>query len=135
MALLMLIEFFVPQPTTLGSSSKLRITPIVPVYLSWLITLPLVGAVGAYLSTRAGGRPRAVFASIIFPILPYLAFFLVALPVALILDDRVARNLTIPAFFVGLCAWVIFPGSALLAGGLAAQYFPINSRSRETARS
>jgi hypothetical protein len=26
-------------------------------------------------------------------------------------------------FFVGLCAWVIFPGAALLAGGVPAHYF------------
>jgi len=135
MVLLMLIQFFGPQPTILGSSSKLRITPVAVVYISWLITLPFVGAAGAYLSTRAGGRPRAVFTSIIFPILPYLAFFLVGLPVALILDDRVAHNITIPAFFVGLCAWVIFPGVALLAGGLAAQYLTIDSRPGGIARS
>ena len=113
MVLPMVIQFFGPQPTIIASSSKLRITPIAAVYLSWLVTLPLVGAAGAYLSTRADGSPRAVFTAIIFPILPYLAFFLVAL--ALIVDDRVAHNITIPAFFVGLCAWVIFPDEFTVA--------------------
>ena len=41
MVLLMLIQFFGPQPTILGSSSKLRITPVAVVYISWLITLPV----------------------------------------------------------------------------------------------
>jgi hypothetical protein len=66
-----------------------------------------------------------------FPVFPYLAFVVVGLPVALILDDHVAHNITIPAFFVGLSAWVIFPAVALLAGGLPVQIFifrRLNSR-------
>src|SRR6266567_2623582 len=95
--------------------------------------LPLIGALGAYMSRRAGGSARAVFFSIVFPTLPYLTFFLIGLPIALILDDRVAHNITIPAFFVGLSAWVIFPAAALLAGGWPVHFFAsrrlISSRS------
>jgi len=97
--------------------------PVLVVYVSWLITLPFIGALGAYLSSRAGGRPRAVLASVIFPILPYFAFFLIGLPVIVILDDRVAHNIMLPALFTGLAAWVIFPAIALLAGGLPVGYF------------
>jgi hypothetical protein len=77
---------------------------------------------GAYLSNRAGGSQRAVFSSIVFPVLPYLALFLVAVPVALILDDHVAHNVMFRALFVGLLAWVLIPGAALLSGGLLAQF-------------
>ena len=98
-------------------------TPVAVVYLSWLFSLPLIGALGAYLSIRAGGSTHAVFSSIVFPVFPYVAFVVVGLPVALILDDRVAHNITIPAFLVGLPAWVIFPGVALLAGGLPVRLF------------
>jgi hypothetical protein len=97
--------------------------PVAVVYVSWLLTLPFIGAMGAYLSNRAGGSPRAVFSSVLFPVLPYLAFFVVGLPLILILDDRVAHNIMIPALFVGLSAWIIFPAVALLAGGLAVQFF------------
>jgi len=123
MVLLMLIQLFGPNPWTPATGGRLRMMPMAVVYVSWLLTLPLIGAMGAYLSIRAGGSPRAVFSSIMFPVFPYLAFVVIGLPLALILDDHVAHNITIPAFFVGLSAWVIFPAVALLVGGLPAQIF------------
>src|SRR6266446_2575551 len=121
MGLLMLVQVFGPNPWTPATGGRLRMMPMAVIYVSWLLTLPLIGAMGAYLSIRAGGSPRAVFSSILFPVFPYLVFFVVGLPLALILDDHVAHNMTIPAFFVGLSAWIIFPAVALLAGGLAVQ--------------
>ncbi len=118
MGLLALIQIFGPQPRIVASSGPPRVTPVAMVYIRWLLSLPLVGALGAFLSQRAGGSQRAVFSSIVFPILPYLAFILVAFPVALILDDHVAHNIMFSAFLVGLVAWVLLPGAALLAGGL-----------------
>jgi hypothetical protein len=85
--------------------------------------LPFIGALGAYLSSRAGARPTAVFSSIAFPIFPYLAFFVIGLPIVVILDDRVAHNIMLPAFFLGLGAWVVLPAVALLAGGGILRYF------------
>jgi hypothetical protein len=123
MVLLEIIQLFGPNPWMPAPGNRLRMMPVAVVYLAWLLALPLIGALGAYLSNRAGGSRRAVFCSIVFPVLPYLAFFVVGLPVALILDDHVAHNITIPAFFVGLSAWVIFPAVALLAGGLPVQFF------------
>jgi hypothetical protein len=134
MVLLAVIQIFGPNPwITPAPGGRLRMTPVAVVYVSWLLLLPLIGALGAYMSRRAGGSARTVFLSIVFPILPYLAFFLIGLPVALILDDHVAHNITIPAFFVGLSAWVIFPAAALLAGGWPVHFFAsrrlISSRS------
>src|SRR3989442_9906381 len=97
MVFLAVIQMFGPNPwITPASGGRLRMTPVAVVYVSWLLLLPLVGALGAYMSRRAGGSARTVFLSIVFPILPYLAFFLIGLPVALILDDHVAHNITIP---------------------------------------
>jgi hypothetical protein len=73
---------------------------------------------GAYLSNRAGGSQRAVFSSIVFPVLPYLVFFLAALPVMAVFNEHLAHNIMFGALFVGLFAWVLAPGAALLAGGL-----------------
>jgi hypothetical protein len=125
MACLALIQIVGPNPwvTTATPRGWRFVAPVAVVYASWLLTLPFIGALGAYLSHRAGGRPRVVYSSVVFPVFPYLAFFLIALPIALILDDRIAHNIMIPAFFVGLCAWVIFPGVALLAGGWPVQHF------------
>jgi hypothetical protein len=82
-----------------------------------------IGALGAYLAGRAGGSQRAMFLSIVFPVLPHLAFFLVVFPVSLILDDHIAHNVMPSALLMGLAAWVLVPGAALLAGGLPTQHF------------
>lgn len=127
MALLAVIQIFGPDPWV-GSplrGGRLRMTPIAVVYIAWLLTLPFIGALGAFLSKRAGGSTRTVFLSAVFPVLPYLAFLAIGLPVALILDDRVAHNITITAFLVGSSAWVVFPAIALLAGGWLVHYFSV----------
>jgi hypothetical protein len=124
MVLLAVIQIFGPTPRVGPMpGGRLRMTPVAVVYVSWLIFLPFIGALAAYLSQRAGGRTLAVFSSVVFPVFPYVAFFVIGLPLALILDDKVAHNITIPAFFVGLSAWVIFPAMALLAGGWPVHYF------------
>lgn len=118
--LLALIQSVGPTPPVVsinwgwGTSHGLRIGPVAVVYFSWLLFLPLIGALGGYLSFRAAGSFRAALLSVLFPVLP----FVVALPLTVIFDDYVAHNITVPAFFVGLFLWVIFPAVALLAGGL-----------------
>jgi hypothetical protein len=124
MGLLMLIQLFGPNPWMVARKSGWSlIAPVAVVYLPWLLSLPVIGAMGAYLSNRAGGSRRAVFSSIVFPVLPYLGFFLLALPVMAIFNDRLAHNIMFGALFVGLFAWVLAPAAALLAGGLLAQMF------------
>ena len=122
MVFLMAIEELGPKPWISSAASHPRVTPVAVVYFAWVITLPLIGALGAYLATRAGAAPRAVFSSIIFPVLPYFGFFMIGLPIAVILDDHVAHNLMLPALFVGLGAWVVLPAVALLASGLPVHY-------------
>lgn len=132
MGLLMLIQFLGPNPWIVARKSGwLLIAPVAVVYVPWLLLLPVIGAMGAYLSNRAGGSRRAIFSSIVFPVLPYLALIFIGVPVALIVDAHVAHNVMLGAFFVGLFAWVIFPGVALLVGGLLVQLFAsrgLNSR-------
>ena len=117
MVLLMAIEAFGPRPWVSPSANRLRMTPVAVVYVAWILTLPFVGALGAYLSRRAGATPRATFLSLVFPVLPYFAFFVIGLPVAVVLDDHVAHNILLPALFLGFGTWVLLPGLALLAGG------------------
>jgi len=123
MGLLMLIQVFGPNPWTREMKSGWSlIAPGAFVYLPWLFSLPLIGALGAYLSLRAGGSQRAMFSSTVFPVLPYLAVFLIALPVAWIVDKPVSHSIIFLALFVGVLAWVVAPGAALLAGGLLAKF-------------
>jgi len=124
MGLLMLVQFFGPNPWVIARKSAWSlIAPVAVIYLPWLFSLPLVGAIGAYLSNRAGGSRRAMLSSIVFPVLPYSAFFLVALPVTAIFNDRLGHNIMFLALFVGLLAWVVAPAAALLTGGALVQLF------------
>ncbi len=123
MGLLALIQVFGPNPWLVARKSGWSlVAPVAVVYLPWLLSLPVIGAMGAYLSNRAGGSQRAVFSSIVFPVLPYLVFFLAVLPVMAIFNEHLAHNIMFGALFVGLFAWVLAPGAALLAGGLLAQF-------------
>jgi hypothetical protein len=118
MVLLMVIQFIGPKPLIVSAHGWRMVAPVAVIYVPWLLALFPIGAMGAYLAGRAGASQRAMFLSMVFPVLPYFVFFVVALPVALILDDHVAHNIMISALFVGLVAWVVLPGTALLAGGL-----------------
>lgn len=97
--------------------------PIAVLDVWWLILLPLVGAVGAYLSWRAGGSQRAILLSIVFPVLPFLASILVVLPVSLIFDKFIAHNIAPMSLIFALFGWVFVPAAGLLAGGLTTQLF------------
>jgi hypothetical protein len=124
MGLLMLIQVFGPNPWVVAMKSGWSlIAPVAVVYLPWLFSLHLIGAMGAYLSSRAGGSQRAMLSSIVFPVLPYLFIFLLALPVTALFNDHLRHNVMFLALFVGLLAWVVAPGSALLAGGMLARFF------------
>jgi Na+-driven multidrug efflux pump len=123
MVLLMVIQFIGPKPLIVSAHGWQMVAPVAVIYVPWLLALLPIGAMGAYLAGRAGASQRAMFLSMVFPVLPYFVFFVVALPVALILDDHVAHNIMFSALFVGLVAWVVLPGTALLAGGLPVAFW------------
>jgi len=124
MGLLALIQVFGPNPWLVARKSGWSlVAPVAVVYLPWLLALPLIGALGAFLSYRSGGSQRAVFSSILFPVLPYLVFFLIGLPMIIILNHHIAHNIMFSALFVGFFGWVLAPGAALLAGGQLAKIF------------
>ncbi len=119
MGLLAVAEIYGPKPWILRSGNP----PVMVVHIPWLLGLPVVGAIGAFLSRRAGGSRRAIFSSIVFPVVPYLAAILFISPVVLGFDHFIAHSpmpASIPMAVLGL---VLTPGVALLAGGLPAQLF------------
>jgi hypothetical protein len=119
MILLALTEIFGPKPWTTWGHNH----PVALFYIPWLLSLPFVGALGAYLSQRAGGSRRAILFSTIFSILPFLATILVVIPLSLAFDHVVAHNVRPMAFLLFLFGWVFLPGVALLIGGLPTQLF------------
>ena len=115
--LLALTEIYGPKPWIMSWGHP----PVALIYIPWLFCLPFVGAVGAYLSYRAGGSGRTIFLSAIFSALPFLASIVVVLPVSLIFDHFIAHNIAPMALVMALLGWVLIPVAALLAGGLPAQ--------------
>jgi hypothetical protein len=99
------------------------------VYTVWLVTLPLVGALGAYLSTRAGGTRSAILVSGIFPALAFSVVLLFALPYMAFLEHGLETNArsvfhawTSEFGRLGVVAgWVLVPGACLLIGVLVFQ--------------
>jgi hypothetical protein len=110
-----LLEKFGPRPWIVTLRGVL---PIGLLYLPWLLLLPVVGALGAYLSHRAGGSGRAVLSSILFPVLPFLVAILLVLPVTLFFDRLITHNIGPMSLVMALLGWVLVPGAALLVGGL-----------------
>jgi hypothetical protein len=121
--LLMAIQFFGPKPLFVSTSGWRMTAPVAVIYVPWLVSLLLIGAMGAYLAGRAGASPRAALLSTLFPVLPYSIFLVIWIPVSLILDDHVGHNAMFSALLMGLVAWVVLPGLALLAGGLPTHHF------------
>jgi hypothetical protein len=123
MGLLMLIQLFGPKPwSVVIKNGWSLIANAAMIYLPWLFSLPLIGAMGAYLSNRAGGSKRAMFSSTVFPVVPYLALFLLALPVTAVVDARLGPHIMLLALFVNILAWVVAPAAALLTGGVLVQH-------------
>jgi hypothetical protein len=119
MGLLELVQKFGPRPIILNLDKG---TPVLMFYTSWLLILPLAGALGAYLSKRAGGSVRMVLASSIFPVLPFAVVFLIAIPVGLVIGHNLAHHIVTAAFFTMGLGWVLAPGATLFAGGLLVQF-------------
>ena len=87
-------------------------------YWQWLLCLPLIGALGAYWSRRAGGKllQRALAAS--FPALALICFPGVIAPFVLVFQSIVYHRPQLVPFAIFLLGWGVLPGVALLLGAL-----------------
>ncbi|PYT49356.1 MAG: hypothetical protein DMG44_10810 [Acidobacteria bacterium] len=126
MGLLELVQKFGPRPFVLDLDKG---TPVLMFYTSWLLTLPLAGAMGALLSKRAGGSPRILAISSVFPVLPFGVVFLIAIPAGLLIGHSLAHHIVAAAFLTMMFGWVLVPGVALLSGGLLVQLLSRRSSS------
>ena len=96
--------------------------------IQWLLMLPIFGALGAYLSRRAEGKPMTRIAAALFPCMVLLAMMFFGAIVSVFVD-RNAHMYTLP-FLFGLVTfnWVVLPGTLLFLGALP---FLWNSQTQE----
>lgn len=90
--------------------------PMVIVYWPWLISLPVIGAVGAYLSRRAKATGWRVYVSGAFPLLAIAVVFAVTLPFASMVDPQVVPFFKSSSIVANLVSWLVLPGIALWIG-------------------
>jgi hypothetical protein len=84
-------------------------------YLPWLLLLPLIGAVGAYLSRRAQGEGWRVYFAASFPVLVLGALFLVLFSLVLANNPQ-GLHTKAKALVTVMAGWVLLPGIALCTG-------------------
>ncbi len=85
-------------------------------YWPWITTLPIFGAVGAYLSQRAHGPAGARIAAGLSPALIMLAVMSLVLPFGIAIDGFHFFQLV--SFGLMVINWVALPAVALLLGAL-----------------
>jgi len=85
-------------------------------YLPWLFSLPLIGAVGAYLSRRAQATGWRVYFAALLPALALGVLFLLMFPLAFVIDPHVPLRIKGTTLAAMTANWVILPGFALCLG-------------------
>ncbi len=121
------------QPRIVRSGSN-----TVLLYLPWLLSLPFFGALGAYVSSRAGGSRGTVLFVSVFPAIALTGAFLFMFPFGLTIQLIMGRPIDFSRVASVLLkdgiSWILVPGAALLGGGLLAHLLlSTRSSSRDTA--
>ena len=107
-------------------------------YAPWLVSLPFLGAFGAYISSRTGGSRRTALLASIFPALALTLTFLLMFPIGFIVERIIGSQVDFSIVAASLLRdgidWILVPGAALLAGGLLVHLlFGRRSSSQDTA--
>jgi hypothetical protein len=90
------------------------------IYLPWLVSLPLIGALGAYWSMRMGGDSAARVRACLFPVAVLTVIYLALLPVTSFWIFHSIWNWSERVGYLASCAlsWVAAPAALLFLGAL-----------------
>jgi len=117
-SLLMILQKLGVQPRITWTKDLAMTDIAVLIYLPWLYSLPVFGALGAYLARRTHARPLTRLAAALAPSIAMVGAFCFMLVVMLLTDIRQFAHF--PSFYFGLTMvdWVILPACALMLGAL-----------------
>jgi hypothetical protein len=125
-AIMILLSFFGLNPGPLSEQGWRHGMYVFSDYTVWLIVLPLVGALGALMSGRAGGTSRSIFVSGVFPALAWLVILVFLLSFSSLCLHNL-KTITAPLGPLGVLTALVFaPAACLLIGVLA--YFALERR-------
>jgi len=106
-------------------------------YLPWLLPLPFLGALAAYLSSRAGGSRSAMLLASLFPALSLGFAFFFMFPAGLFLERLFGWHVSFRPvagdFLASPIVSLLVPGFALVLGALPLQFLP-SRRSTQSAK-
>jgi hypothetical protein len=94
---------------------------VVVLHVPWLLGLPFIGALGAFLAHRAHATRNAMRISSLFPAIIMGIVMLAVLVGALFLNRPFSAQMTTIGFWAAALNWVLLPALALLLGDLAFQ--------------
>lgn len=114
--LLALIQIFGPHPSFYWFFTGRSLMPFVAFIVPWLLSQPVVGAIAAFWSRRAGGTVRYQILAALAPAIALLGLFLLILPFAMIVVHHVSHTMRIGSFLGLTVTWVILPALPLLLG-------------------
>lgn len=105
------------EPRVLNAGSKMASAGL-EIYLPWLVMLPVIGALAAYLSRRGDGRRPALIVAALFPCLVFVGLFILGLTVTVLSRHPTPPRELFFAFAVAELNWIVIPGAALFLGAL-----------------
>src|SRR5256884_7376980 len=104
------------------------------VYVPWLVSLPFVGALGAYFSSRARASRATVLLASVFPVLALTAAVLLMFPIDMVVERVIGNHVDFSIVATDLLkegiGWLLVPGAALLAGGVRSEEHTSELQSR-----
>ena len=93
-------------------------------YVPWLLSLPFIGALGSFVSYRAGGSRGTVLLASVFPALALATAFLLMSPIGMALERLTGSDrdfvFVATALLKDGIGWLLIPAAALFVGGLIA---------------
>jgi hypothetical protein len=88
----------------------------IPFYVPWLLALPIIGAVAAFWSKRAGGGVSHRLLVSQAPAIIWLAVLLTFMLISLVIDRHVPLIFKLHGMLIYIVAWVLLPAVGLLLG-------------------
>jgi hypothetical protein len=88
------------------------------IYWWWLLSLPVIGAIGAYWSRHAGGRLMERALAVSLPALGMICLPLLMFPFVLVYDLISYQSFPLVPMALLLLGWGVLPEAALLVGAL-----------------